>query len=164
MMAQENRYPSPDPTNTTHPYHNSQQQLPPEQNQHLHHAPTAMMHDHTNDDSTLPQGLQYIAQYGPPQPSTPQQLAQQGLDMDGHNTDPSGKKKTKVSRACDECRRKKVCQESFVKPVPVTANGSRFAATRNLTNQECSVETANVPTRRANLVASRRKGDQAKGT
>ena len=49
--------------------------------------------------------------YGQAQLSTPQQLAQQGLNInqDGPSTDgESAKKKQKVSRACDECRRKKV--------------------------------------------------------
>ena len=45
-------------------------------------------------------------------PSTPQQLAQRGLDVDqgqdGTNPDSSSRKRSKVSRACDECRRKKV--------------------------------------------------------
>ncbi|KAL9126754.1 MAG: hypothetical protein Q9217_004244 [Psora testacea] len=107
-MTQDNRYPSPEPTNVTHPYHNSQQQMASDQSEHLQQAPTAMMHDQGADGSGIAQSLQYIAQYGPPQSSTSQQLAQQGLDIDGQNSDPSAKKKTKVSRACDECRRKKV--------------------------------------------------------
>lgn len=46
------------------------------------------------------------------QPSTPQQLAQRGLDADQSqersNVDASARKRAKVTRACDECRRKKV--------------------------------------------------------
>ena len=40
---------------------------------------------------------------------SPQQLAQSGLESVGS----SGKPRSKVSRACDECRRKKVCMCCF---------------------------------------------------
>jgi hypothetical protein len=49
---------------------------------------------------------------GQGQPSTPQQLAQRSLDVDQGpdqiGVDLSSRKRSKVSRACDECRRKKV--------------------------------------------------------
>ena len=67
------------------------------------------MHEGAGDSGGIPQGFQYVAQYGAAQPSTPQQLAQQSLDVDGNqNSATSARKKSKVSRACDECRRKKV--------------------------------------------------------
>lgn len=68
------------------------------------------MHGSAGDANSVPQGFQYVQSFNPNEPSTPQQMAQQGLDADrGQSTDPSAKKKSKVSRACDECRRKKVC-------------------------------------------------------
>ena len=47
--------------------------------------------------------------------TSPQQLAQSGLDStpnyDPNAADSASRKRTKVSRACDECRRKKVCRQ-----------------------------------------------------
>ena len=128
-MTQENRYPSPEPgnANSVHPYHSGQQQASPDLSQQLqHHAPTAMMHDQAAQDGSgpIPPGFQYVAQYGAPQPNTPQHLAQQGLDVDGGQTDPSAKKKSKVSRACDECRRKKVYSCAGIPKIPLTVEGT----------------------------------------
>ncbi|KAL9639143.1 MAG: hypothetical protein Q9164_001108 [Protoblastenia rupestris] len=135
-MNQENRYPSPEPTNAAHPYHSGQHQLSSDPGQHLQHAPTAMMHDQGGDGNGMAQSMQYIAQYGPAQPSTPQQLAQQGLDVDGQNTDPMAKKKTKVSRACDECRRKKVrCDAETDQPGVQCANCKRASTTCEFSRQ-----------------------------
>lgn len=106
-MSQPNRYPSPEPGNPSHPYHNSQQQMPSDVAQHIQPAPVATMQESAGENHPgVPQNFQFIAQYGA-QPSTPQQLAQQGLEANGSSTDPA-KKRNKVSRACDECRRKKV--------------------------------------------------------
>jgi hypothetical protein len=51
---------------------------------------------------------------GPTRPThSPQQMAQHVMSMEGHHDpyDPNdpNRKRSKVSRACDECRRKKVC-------------------------------------------------------
>lgn len=54
----------------------------------------------------------------PPRPThSPQQMAQTVMSMEDHNMysdhgDGSRNKRSKVSRACDECRRKKVCRNS----------------------------------------------------
>lgn len=55
------------------------------------------------------------------QPSTPQQLAQRGLDADHthelSNADLPARKRAKVTRACDECRRKKIrCDAESERP------------------------------------------------
>ena len=55
----------------------------------------------------MPEGMFQVANYAASHPTTPQQLAQQSLDANG-GPPITDKKKTKVSRACDECRRKKV--------------------------------------------------------
>lgn len=97
----------PDPSSQhagVHPFYADQQtrDIP------ISPAPTAPMHGNNPDPKGFPQD--YMR--GPyPQPSTPQQLAQQGLNVNqnhGQGTEDSSKKKQKVSRACDECRRKKV--------------------------------------------------------
>ena len=110
-MSQSNRYPSPEPGNSSHPYHQTQQPMAPDVAQNIQPAPTAMMQEPTGDTNQMPQGFQFISQYGQ-QPNTPQQaqhVAQQSLEVNGSETDPT-KKRNKVSRACDECRRKKVQQ------------------------------------------------------
>ena len=69
------------------------------------HVPTAPMQSSDVDER------HFTPNYGQPPLSTPQQLAQQGLNInhDGPQLDlESARKKQKVSRACDECRRKKV--------------------------------------------------------
>jgi hypothetical protein len=54
----------------------------------------------------------------PPRPThSPQQMAQTVMNLDDHNIysdhDGSSRKRSKVSRACDECRRKKVRQSCY---------------------------------------------------
>lgn len=97
----------PDPSNQSagvHPFFTEQQgrDVP------LPQAPTAPMHGGSSD----PKGYAQDYMRGSySQPSTPQQLAQQGLSVNqshGDGMEDSSKKKQKVSRACDECRRKKV--------------------------------------------------------
>ncbi|KAG8532924.1 uncharacterized protein KY384_002802 [Bacidia gigantensis] len=105
-MAQENKYPSPEPASSSHPYPNNQHSLAQDGEQQTQPAPTAMMSESRGDETHVPPGFYAVAQYTVPQaPSTPQALAQQTLDANGTSTD---KKNKKVSRACDECRRKKV--------------------------------------------------------
>ena len=49
--------------------------------------------------------------------ASPQQLAQSGLEStplyDNNSADSASRKRSKVSRACDECRRKKVCSDPY---------------------------------------------------
>ncbi len=101
----ENSYPVPRLQSAgVHPFYTDQQARDVPMSQ----APTAPMHGGGTDPKSYPQ--EYMrGPYG--QPSTPQQLAQQGLNVNqshGQGTEDSAKKKQKVSRACDECRRKKV--------------------------------------------------------
>ena len=97
----------PDPSNQSagvHPFYADQQQP---RDVPIAQAPTAPMHGGNREPKTY--SPEYMrAQY--PHPSTPQQLAQQGLNVNqstSQEAQDSAKKKQKVSRACDECRRKK---------------------------------------------------------
>ena len=70
---------------------------------------------------------------GPTRPThSPQQMAQHVMNMDGHHDpyDPNdpNRKRSKVSRACDECRRKKVCDAS--NPAQHALTLGRYDATR----------------------------------
>ncbi len=86
---------------------------------HMQQAPAANMRVSIGDGQEYAQSNhngQSFAQNGQMSrdvhPSTPQQLAQRGLDADQSqergNADSSARKRAKVTRACDECRRKKV--------------------------------------------------------
>ena len=101
-----NSYPDPSNQSTgVHPFYADRQSA---RDAPIAQAPTAPMHGSNGDSKAYPP--QYMqAQY--PQPSTPQQLAQRGLNVNqntSQDAQDSAKKKQKVSRACDECRRKKV--------------------------------------------------------
>lgn len=101
-------YPSPTAQHTGLPFYSHQPSA--ERDAHPHtQAPIAPMQGSDVD------GRQY-SDLVQAQLSTPQQLAQQGLNMN-HATPQgdldSAKKKQKVSRACDECRRKKVASSSI---------------------------------------------------
>ena len=88
-----------------HPFYAEQPQQPRDGS--VAQAPTAPMQGGSGDGKGYSPDYmrtQYI------QPSTPQQLAQQGLNVNQNTSEEpqDSKKKQKVSRACDECRRKKV--------------------------------------------------------
>jgi hypothetical protein len=58
--------------------------------------------------------------HSPPRPThSPQQMAQTVMNLEDHNIygdhENASRKRSKVSRACDECRRKKVCWHCFVR-------------------------------------------------
>ena len=118
-------YPDPEEAHGgMHPFsYATQHPMPPAEHVHPHghmqQAPAANMRGHINDGQEYGQvnhGRQVFAQNGQipreAQPSTPQQLAQRGLDADQSQeqsiADSSARKRAKVTRACDECRRKKV--------------------------------------------------------
>lgn len=93
--------------------------MPPAEHAHMQQAPAANMRGTVSDGQEYGQmnhNAQVFAQNGQipreAQPSTPQQLAQRGLEADQsqgrNNADSSARKRAKVTRACDECRRKKV--------------------------------------------------------
>lgn len=111
MMDQNASYPEPDAgPEAMHPYANHQYPMPPSGHSHIPHAVEATMGRHSNGSGSFMQGTGHVAVHA--QPATPQQLAQRSLDVNqqsDQNPDPSSRKRTKVSRACDECRRKKVC-------------------------------------------------------
>lgn len=133
-MAQSTSYPSPDVAHEgIHPFFS--QQMPAPDNAHISHRPAANMQGGVNDRQDYGQlnhngqGYGNVSQheqlnhsgqvYGQASQndslrhlSTPQQLAQRGLDADQsedhHDSESSARKRSKVSRACDDCRRKKV--------------------------------------------------------
>lgn len=109
-MVRDNSYPSPNAVQMgdgAHPFYTSH-----------HHMPVAedlQMSAHMQHNEAVNNGLneerQEIVQSGrtlqdlrQAQITSPQQLAQSGLDT----ADSSARKRSKVSRACDQCRRKKV--------------------------------------------------------
>lgn len=71
---------------------------------------------------------------GPARPThSPQQMAQHVMSLEGHHdhfdpNDPT-RKRSKVSRACDECRRKKVRHSRPARPW-LLLTSSRFDATQ----------------------------------
>ena len=124
MDSSKSAYPDPEAAHGgMHPFsYAAQPMMPPAEHAHAHmqQAPPANMRASISDDQDYGQSShdgQVYAQNGhiprETHPSTPQQLAQRGLDanqsQDRGNTDPATRKiRAKVTRACDECRRKKV--------------------------------------------------------
>ncbi|KAL2049813.1 hypothetical protein ABVK25_009908 [Lepraria finkii] len=113
-MTQPTSYPSPHATHEDiHPFYNTNQHhMPPAEHSHIPPPAAAPMHGGGGHARDFAQGNQNGQNMRQPQPSTPQQLAQRGLEadqsQDPNNLDSSSRKRSKVSRACDECRRKKI--------------------------------------------------------
>ena len=122
-MDSKSSYPDPEAAHGgMHPFsYATQPMMPPAEHTHAHmqQAPAADMRGSMGDDQEYGQSNhigQAFAQNAQipreAQSTTPQQLAQRGLDADqsqeGVSVDASGRKRAKVTRACDECRRKKV--------------------------------------------------------
>ena len=110
-MDQNTSYPEPGSVpEPMHPYsHQHQYPMPPPGQTHVPHATEATMRRPSNGSGNYLQGAGHIGTHS--QPATPQQLAQRSLDVNpesDQNIDFPSRKRTKVSRACDECRRKKV--------------------------------------------------------
>jgi hypothetical protein len=93
----------------------------------------------------------------PPRPThSPQQMAQSVMSLEDHGMygdhDSASRKRSKVSRACDECRRKKVgcrtrCMWTSLMP-------SRFGAMRPARTVLRPARAASGPVRAANSVGS----------
>lgn len=112
-MAQNTSYPEPGAApDAMHPY---QYPMPPGGHAHIPHPGEATMRRDSNGSGNFLHANGPIGG-GQGQPSTPQQLAQRSLDVgqgaDPNDADSASRKRSKVSRACDECRRKKVCSSS----------------------------------------------------
>lgn len=117
-MAQNTSYPSPNSAQVGEgPFYASQHQVPVTEDvqttpaaQPRRAPPTTGARDGETDEraqaARSTQELRHI------QMASPQELAQSGLESaqnyDHNSGDPTSRKRTKVSRACDECRRKKV--------------------------------------------------------
>lgn len=116
-MAQNTSYPSPNSAQVGEgPFYASQHQVPVAEDvqtpaaQPRRAPPATGARDGETDERAQAarntQELRHI------QMASPQELAQGGLESaqnyDHNSADPSSRKRTKVSRACDECRRKKV--------------------------------------------------------
>ena len=125
-------YPDPEaPHGGMHPFsYVTQPPMPPAEHTHAHmqQAPAANMRGTVGDGQEYGQmnhNGQIFAQNGQipreAQPSTPQQLAQRGLEADQSqgrsNANSSARKRAKVTRACDECRRKKVSCSELAAPL-----------------------------------------------
>ncbi len=110
-MTQNTSYPSPNAPQMgegTHPFYTNQHPMPSNDDLRLSPQPPPNIQTgrttNEEDGSRVVQSsprLQDLRQGNLP---SPQQLAQGGLET----ADSAGKPRTKVSRACDECRRKKV--------------------------------------------------------
>lgn len=89
---------------------------------------------------------------------SPQQMAHVAMSLGEHHepfdpNDPS-RKRSKVSRACDECRRKKVRVYQKSQVLQYT-NGIRFGATRPVRTGQKLVRAARGPGQDVNLAGSR---------
>ena len=98
----------------THPFYSNQQPIPSADDMSLQtrlsrEVPPNMTDD-VGDGQDLHRAEHVMQTLSQAQMNSPQQLAQGGLDSNQESNygDGSAKKRTKVSRACDECRRKKV--------------------------------------------------------
>jgi len=116
-MAEQHIYPPPPSANheEDHPYGNQQRMRSTEHSQ-IPPPAAANMQGDPNDMQGFGQANLNGQVYGQPHPPTPQQLAQRGLAVGpNHNglTQDSPSSRSKASRACDECRRKKVCLTKF---------------------------------------------------
>ncbi|MCJ1469550.1 Glucose-responsive transcription factor [Pseudocyphellaria aurata] len=119
-MSQNTSYPSPNSAQAGQgPFYASQHQLPVAEDVQTsapqpHRAPpTSGERDGERDAETdeRPQAVRNTQELRHLQIASPIQLAQGGLESAQHydpSGDPSSRKRTKVSRACDECRRKKI--------------------------------------------------------
>ena len=98
----------------THPFYTNQQPIPSAADMalstRLSRDAAPNMTDNVGGGQELPRTDHVMQNLSQAQMHSPQQLAQGGLDsnQDQNFGDGSAKKRTKVSRACDECRRKKV--------------------------------------------------------
>ncbi|KAI4127524.1 MAG: hypothetical protein LQ347_004565 [Umbilicaria vellea] len=98
----------------THPFYSNQQPIPSAEEMSLQRRLSREvppnMTDNIGDGQEIQRAEQVMHNLAQAQMHSPQQLAQGGLDpnQDSSYGDGSAKKRTKVSRACDECRRKKI--------------------------------------------------------
>lgn len=131
-------YPDPEAAHGgMHPFYATQPSMSPAEHAHAHlqQAPAANMRRSIGDGQEYGQmnhNGQAFTQNGhiprDAQPSTPQQLAQRGLDADQsqerNNANSSARKRAKVTRACDECRRKKVIRSQLAEALSPIPTGS----------------------------------------
>lgn len=94
----------------------------------------------------------------PPRPThSPQQMAQSVMSLEEHNMygdhDASSRKRSKVSRACDECRRKKVPLRHLPRLGAMLTIG-RFGATRPVRTARRLARAASAPARVASSADS----------
>lgn len=175
-MAQSTSYPSPNSAQVGEgPFYASQHHVPTEDvqtsaPQPRRAQPTTGGRDVETDERVQtvrnPQELRHI------QIASPQQIAQSGLESaqsyDHNSGDPSSRKRTKVSRACDECRRKKVCSLLIrlfgVDRRPRRPNeASRYDAMRPLRRMTRNAQAANVLTCFVCLAEHHKREVQVKG-
>ena len=102
--------------------------------QHLQQG-TEMLHAATQGHTlSAALGASHHQFQTPPRPThSPQQMAQSVISLDGHDLysdhDGSSRKRSKVSRACDECRRKKVWLREPARRRSIELTTGRFGAT-----------------------------------
>ncbi len=119
-MPQGASYPSPNSTQMGEgPFYTSQHQMPVSEDlqtptQLAHRGPPTTEQFDRGDDDGLEAGHR-AQDLRHSQLASPQQLAQSGLEStqlyDNNTADSASRKRSKVSRACDECRRKKVSSD-----------------------------------------------------
>lgn len=166
-----NSYPSPNAAQVgdgSHPFYNQHAQRMPDDDITAHL--TRGMgpdphdgHDMGRVDQKYSQPLSYPAAYQ--QSIQPQMSPAAVAPMTAASGDqPSARKKAKVSRACDECRRKKVSDLVYAVSCTFVTNLIRSVAMPSLrTRLTLAAPTANAQTQLACSVAFRSKEDQAKG-
>ena len=110
-MTRDTSYPSPTAAQIgegAHPFYTNQHQMPSSEELQLstqppHNAPAGRI-TNNDDGSEVVQSSRTLQDLRQGNTTTPQELAQSGLER----AESAGKPRSKVSRACDECRRKKV--------------------------------------------------------
>ncbi len=122
-MAHPNSYPSPTQSQMvegSHPFYSAQHQAPPPENIDLHSAtqrqgPTASGSQAQESEIFGSRDAQVPNQFHDVQNSSADQLMQAANQLPAaQDLATSGGKRTKTSRACDQCRSKKVGISEFV--------------------------------------------------
>lgn len=174
-MTQPNSYPSPHAAHEDiHPFYNANQHhMPPAEHSHIPPAMAAPMQGGARDTRDFAQGNDNGQNIRQPQPSTPQQLAQRGLEadqsQDPNNPESSSRKRSKVSRACDECRRKKVCRspcnaEIGAQPLrSANTDLGRYGVMQNQRHPVLNAPLVAARVKSVTLVEHRKREVQAKG-
>lgn len=173
-MPQGASYPSPNSTQMGEgPFYTAQHQLPVSEDVQTptplaHRGPPTTEQFERGEEDGL-EAAHRAQELRHSQLASPQQLAQSGLEStplyDNNSADSASRKRSKVSRACDECRRKKVCDDPY-RPLYSGRNAltiNRLNVTPSPRPLEHNVRAAGAQTHRVCSVELRKREDPVKG-